>query len=95
VAFALQPISREDRACQAKIDIQINFNDKQQAFLDFVLAQYVKEGVEELDQEKLSPLLRLKYKNAISDAMPDLGDPTQIKIMFVRFQKYLYQKIAC
>jgi len=94
VAFALQPISREDRACQAKTDIQINFNGKQQAFLDFVLSQYVKEGVEELDQEKLSPLLRLKYKNAISDAMPDLGDPTQIKSMFVRFQKYLYQKIA-
>ena len=44
VAFALQPISREDRACQAKIDIQINFNDKQQAFLDFVLAQYEKKA---------------------------------------------------
>lgn len=95
VAFALQPISREERARQAKGDIHVHFNDKQQAFLDFVLAQYVKEGVEELDQEKLSPLLRLKYKNAISDAMTDLGDPTQIKIMFVRFQKYLYQKIAC
>ena len=94
VAFALQPISREERARQAKNDIHANFNDNQQAFLDFVLAQYVREGVGELDQDKLSPLLKLKYKNAISDAMPDLGDPTQIKSMFIRFQKYLYQKIA-
>jgi type I restriction enzyme R subunit len=56
-AFALHPETRAHRAAQAKSEIHIHFNDKQEAFLDFVLAQYVKEGVEELDQEKLSPLL--------------------------------------
>lgn len=56
-AFALHPETRAERAVQAKSEIHIHFNDKQEAFLDFVLAQYVKEGVEELDQEKLSPLL--------------------------------------
>lgn len=30
---------------------------------------YVKQGVDELEQEKLSPLLKLKYHNAISDAV--------------------------
>jgi type I restriction enzyme R subunit len=30
------------------------------AFLDFVLQHYVSVGVEELDQEKLSLLLKLK-----------------------------------
>ncbi|SDG73033.1 type I restriction enzyme, R subunit [Pseudomonas benzenivorans] len=91
VAFELQPVSREERALKARSEIPAHFNHKQQAFLDFVLTQYVKEGVDELDQEKLTPLLRLKYNNAISDAVTDLGNPQQIRSVFVGFQKYLYQ----
>jgi type I restriction enzyme R subunit len=70
------------------------FNSKQQAFLDFVLAHYVSVGVEELDQEKLTPLLRLKYHNSISDALADLGPAEGIGRVFIGFQKYLYQNQA-
>jgi type I restriction enzyme R subunit len=70
------------------------FNTKQQVFLDFVLSQYVKVGVQELDQEKLSPLLKLKYNNAIADAVADLGRPKEIGRVFSGFQKYLYQRVA-
>ncbi len=91
VAFALTPLTREERATRAKLEISTHFDSKQQAFLDFVLAQYVKEGVGELNQEKLSPLLKLKYNNAISDAIADLGQPERIKDTFADFQKYLYQ----
>ena len=35
-------------------------------------------GVEELDQEKLTPLLRLKYHDSIADAVADLGRPEEI-----------------
>jgi type I restriction enzyme R subunit len=90
VAFALQPVTREVRATQAKTITVARFTDKQQAFVDFVLAQYVRQGVEELDQEKLSPLLKLKYNNAISDATHELGDAAQIRSLFLGFQKYLY-----
>jgi hypothetical protein len=62
-----------------------------QVFLGFVLTQYVKVGVEELDRGKLSPLLKLKYHNAISDAWADLGRPEEVGYMFAGFQKYLYQ----
>ena len=92
VAYALPTLTREERATRAKVAISTQFNDKQQAFLDFVLTQYVKVGVHELDQEKLSPLLKLKYNNAIADAMADLGKPEQIRSVFVGFQKYLYQQ---
>ena len=92
VAFALTPLTREERANRAKLEIKTHFDSKQQAFLDFVLAQYVTVGVHELDQQKLSPLLKLKYNNAISDAMADLGQPEQIRTVFVGFQKYLYQQ---
>jgi type I restriction enzyme R subunit len=55
VAYALPTRSREERATRAKIEITAHFNTRQQAFLDFVLAHYVDEGVQELGQEKLTP----------------------------------------
>jgi type I restriction enzyme, R subunit len=91
VAYALPPLTREERATRAKVAIDSRFNTKQQVFLGFVLSQYVKVGVEELDQEKLSPLLKLKYHSAIADAVADLGRPEEIGYMFAGFQKYLYQ----
>jgi type I restriction enzyme R subunit len=63
-------------------------------FLDFVLSHYVRVGVEELDQEKLTPLLRLKYHDSIADAVADLGPPDEIGRAFAGFQKYLYQEQA-
>jgi type I restriction enzyme R subunit len=91
VAYALPPLTREERATRAKAAITTRFNSKQQGFLDFVLGHYVEVGVDELDQDKLTPLLRLKYSNSISDAIADLGDPEDITNAFVGFQKYLYQ----
>ena len=93
VAYALPTVTREERAASAKVAISTHFNSKQQVFLDFVLSHYVKVGVEELDQEKLSPLLRLKYNNAIADAVADLGKPEEIGKVFAGFQKYLYQDV--
>ncbi len=94
VAYALPPLTREERATNAKVVISAHFNTKQQVFLDFVLSQYVKVGVQELDTEKLSPLLKLKYNNAIADAVADLGRPEEIGKVFSGFQKYLYQRVA-
>lgn len=92
VAFTLQPLTRQERATKAKAVIHARFNDKQQAFLDFVLDQYVKEGVEELDQAKLTPLLRLRYRDSILDAVADLGPATEIGKVFCDFQKFLYEQ---
>ncbi len=57
-----------------------------------MLSHYVSEGVHELDREKLTPLLKLKYRNAIADAVADLGRPEEIGRLFAGFQKYLYQQ---
>jgi type I restriction enzyme R subunit len=94
VAYTLPPQTRAVRAAMAKTVISTRFNTKQQAFLDFVLSQYVSVGVDELDLEKLTPLLRLKYHNSIADAVDDLGDPEEIGKVFSGFQKYLYQPVA-
>jgi type I restriction enzyme R subunit len=92
VAYALPPLTREERAVKAKVVISTQFNSKLQVFLDFVLSHYVSVGVEELDQEKLTPLLRLKYHDSIADALADLGKPDEIGKVFAGFQKYLYQQ---
>ena len=94
VAYALPPLTREERATKAKVIISTLFNTKQQVFLDFVLSHYVSVGVEELDQEKLALFLRLKYHDSIADAVADLGKPEEIGNVFVGFQKYLYQQSA-
>jgi type I restriction enzyme R subunit len=92
VAYALPTLTRQERADKAKVAISTHFNTKQQVFLDFVLSQYVKVGVGELDQAKLTPLLRLKYRDSIADAVADLGKPEDIGQVFAGFQKYLYQQ---
>jgi type I restriction enzyme, R subunit len=94
VAYALPPLTREERAQKAKIIISTRFNSRQQVFLDFVLSHYVSVGVEELDKEKLTPLLRLKYHDSIADAVADLGKPEEIGKVFAGFQKYLYERGA-
>jgi type I restriction enzyme R subunit len=91
IAYALPPLTREERAAQARPAIGARFSAKQQAFLEFVLSHYVSQGVHELDREKLTPLLKLKYRNAIADAVADLGRPEEIGHLFAGFQKYLYQ----
>ncbi len=92
VSYNTPTITRKERADHARVYINSNFNAKQQAFLDFVLAHYVSVGVGELDQEKLTPLLRLKYHNSIADAVADLGKPEDIGKVFAGFQKYLYRE---
>ncbi|MCS0541170.1 DEAD/DEAH box helicase family protein [Aeromonas veronii] len=91
VAYADDPMNREERAAQAEAMLGQEFDSKQQAFLSFVLGHYVKEGVTELDDTKLGPLLKLRYNNALADAFAELGTPDAVRRAFVGFQKYLYQ----
>ena len=90
IAFELPTLTREERAHAAKVQISAKFTSGQQGFLDFVLSQYVRVGVEELDQEKLSPLLRLRYR-ALADATDELGRPEDIRRLFAGFRQYLYR----
>ncbi|MCU7806312.1 MAG: DEAD/DEAH box helicase family protein [Candidatus Thiodiazotropha sp. (ex Semelilucina semeliformis)] len=91
VAFAFPTITRVERVQVHKGNIFSHYDYKQQEFIDFVLAQYVKEGVDELAIDKLEELIDLRYHN-INDAVAELGAPARIREVFVGFQKYLYQE---
>jgi type I restriction enzyme R subunit len=90
VAFTTPPVTREKRATHAKKMVQADISDQQKAFLDFVLEHYVNQGVKELDDEKLAPLMELKY-GSIRDALDKLGQVADVRKLFLGFQPYLYQ----
>lgn len=90
VAYQRDLVPRLDRAEQALIQIK-DYDPSQQAFLNFVLKQYVKEGVTELDDDKLGDLIKLNY-GSIHDAKEQLGSVQDIRETFIGFQEHLYQE---
>ncbi|MEX2374375.1 MAG: DEAD/DEAH box helicase family protein [Dehalococcoidia bacterium] len=90
VRFASPPVTRRDRVATHQELIFSRYTGRQREFLDFVLDQYVREGVGELDQSKLPQLLDLKY-HGINDAVAQLGSAAEIAVLFSGFQKHLYE----
>ena len=89
IAYSKKPISRSVRVAGAENDIHKNLNNNQKEFIDFVLSKYVAGGVEELDINRLSSLVELKYKS-LHDGQKVLGNADEIKKTFIEFQKHLY-----
>ncbi|MDQ0465832.1 type I restriction enzyme R subunit [Caulobacter ginsengisoli] len=89
VAFALPPVSRAERVETRKTDVLEGYDAALQAFLDFVLGQYVKQGVGELDQDKLPRLLELRY-DSVSEGAAALGGVPKVRDAFVDAQRVLF-----
>jgi type I restriction enzyme, R subunit len=89
ISYARKPISRVERVTQAQTNIYTLLNEKQRDFVDFVLKNYVQEGVDELDIGKLSSTLTSKY-GSVYEGQKQLGDVEEIKQVFVDFQQHLY-----
>ena len=89
IAYSKKPIPRTVRVTNAENKIHKNLNDKQKEFIDFVLSKYVEGGVDELDINRLSDLIELKYRT-IHDGQKALGNADSIKNTFIEFQKHLY-----
>ncbi|MEM1280239.1 MAG: DEAD/DEAH box helicase family protein, partial [Cyanobacteria bacterium P01_H01_bin.152] len=91
IAYTTEPISRRDRVFSRKDRIFEQYENPQQEFLDFVLEQYIREGVSELSDEKLTPLLELKYRG-VREAAAVLGSVRSIREVFLGFQRHLYSQ---
>ena len=89
IAHTRHPLKRSERAGAHRASILSRHDAKQQAFLDFVLSQYVAEGEAELGMDKLPNLLDLKYGSP-SDAVRELGSVAEIRSTFRGFQRQLY-----
>ncbi len=86
-------ISRQDRVDEHKVLIFDNYDSRQHAFIEFVLQQYVNNGVSELSDERIGDLVNLKYGSP-ANAQIELGKMSEIRRVFCGFQKYLYKKAA-
>lgn len=91
VAFLTAPITRAARAAHAGSEVGPTLSAAEREFIAFVLDHYVKEGVGELDDAKLAPLLKLHY-GSIDDAKDKLGPVADIRHLFIGFQRYLYEQ---
>ena len=89
IAFQKSMIPRSQRAAFAKTRFDPIYSPAQIEFLAFILDQYVKTSVSELDADKLTDLLVLKYKS-IPDAKKTLGSVDLIRDTFLGFQRGLY-----
>lgn len=88
VAYNSEILERTERAEKARLQFT-HVDEHYKDFLEFVLKQYVTNGFEELDDEKLSSFLQLKY-HSIQDAKAKLGDVKTIRNQFIDYQRYLY-----
>ena len=93
ISYARNPITRRERVSKAEDNIYAFLNREQRAFIEFVLNNYIKDGVDELDDSKLGKLITLKYKSN-TDAERVLGNLNEIREVFIDFQKHLYLEKA-
>ena len=93
IAYNTDMKSRAERAKECMEYVADSYNARQAAFIEFVLEQYKKNGVNELSDERVGKLITLKYGSPI-DARRELGEMKQIRTIFCNFQHYLYQDKA-
>ena len=91
--FCEDMMTRAARADQCKVYVMDNYAARQFAFIEFVLQQYIREGISELDDERIGKLVNLKYGSPMN-ALQELGKPDEIRSTFCNFQQYLYKKVA-
>jgi type I restriction enzyme R subunit len=89
IAYAKAPVSRAARVETNQDNIYNLLSHQQRDFVSYVLRNYVKMGVDELDVGKLSTVLNAKY-GSIHAAQRELGSVQAIQRTFVEFQQQLY-----
>lgn len=89
IAYSKDAITREERVEQHRQAVLAHVAAPQQDFIQFVLRQYVSQGVGELDDSRLGELIKLRYGSA-QDGLDKLGPLDAVRQTFCDFQKYLY-----
>ena len=86
ISYARKPITRQKRVKNAESNIYSFLNSEQSEFIEFVLKNYIRGGVDELDDRKVGELITMKYYSN-TDAEKVLGDLGEIRKHLHRFSK--------
>lgn len=90
IAYQIEPMERKARVEMMHDSIMKELAEKQKSFVEYVLQQYVENGVDELAIKQLPELVKLKY-GTVKEACEKMGvDAKTLNRIFVDFQKVLY-----
>ena len=92
IAYAKEPVTRAARVETNRDNIYNLIGPAQREFVEYVLRNYVQNGVDELEISKLSTVLEAKY-GSIHAAQQKLGSAKDIRCTFIDFQQQLYAGI--
>lgn len=89
VAYAKETMTRAERAGLVREYYLEQLDANEREFVTFVLDAYERDGESELSLEKLTGLVRLKYRT-MKDATDKLGDAQEIVDDYLELQRELY-----
>jgi type I restriction enzyme R subunit len=88
ISFNVEPIQRKERVQRTETYVS-SLSAEQQEFVNYIISQYIREGIEELGTSKLPELLNIKY-GSVQDGITALGGLEIAKNTFYDFQRNLY-----
>jgi len=94
ISYSKDLITRHQRAARLKEERQffdVYTNLKARDFLLFVLERYEEDGIEELERDKLSELIRLKNLGTAKEAAEVFGGREKLLAAFYDLQRELYK----
>jgi type I restriction enzyme R subunit len=79
-------IAVEDSAFVEKLH-----NEKAKEFIEFILERYKKDGVKELDEDKLGKLVDLSGLGSVREIANNFGGITQMRDEYFELQREIYR----
>lgn len=89
VRFTLEPLARAQRVRHAVSDGLPSYEREMRSFLEYVLGNYERNGIDELSYSKMPDLLRIRY-GGMNDAKRQLGSVDAIRQAFRDIQQRLF-----
>ena len=89
IAYDNKPLTRIERAQKALIPLKNKFSQKEFEFIHFILDKYSRDGIRELNIDKLPTLLELCY-GSLHEGINELGNIKSVQNLFSQTQIQLY-----
>ena len=66
-------------------------NEKAKEFIEFILERYKKDGVKELDEDKLGKLVDLSGLGSVREVAENFGGITKLREGYFELQREIYR----
>ncbi len=93
MAYTKPTVTRQERVEASPKYIHAQLDNHQRESVDFVLAQYVYLGIDELVKERFPQLISIKYHSQMESIATHCGTE-KARATFVGFQRHLFGETA-